>query len=46
MSTPQQIGETLEVDGILYGTLMDFDETTTGVYNVRKVRAVFKLGTR
>ena len=43
MTTPQQLGEALEVDGVLYGTLMDFDETTTGVYNVRKVRAVFKL---
>ena len=27
----------------LYGTLMDFDETTTGVIDIRKVRAKFKL---
>lgn len=43
MTTPQKMGEVLEVEGVLYGTLMDFDETTTGVYNVRKVRASFKL---
>ena len=43
MTTAQKIGEVLGVEGVLYGTLMDFDETTTGVYNVRKVRATFKL---
>lgn len=43
MTTPQQLGETLGVQGVLYGTLMDFDETTTGVLNVRKVRAKFRL---
>ena len=43
MTTAQKIGEVLGVDGVLYGDLMDFDETTTGVYNVRKVRATFKL---
>ena len=31
------------VEGVLYGTLMDFDETTTGVINVKKVRGKFKL---
>jgi hypothetical protein len=43
MTTPQKIGEALGVEGVLYGTLMDFNETTTGVINVRKVRAKFKL---
>ena len=43
MTTPQKLGETLGVEGVLYGTLIDFDETTTGVLNVRKVRAKFKL---
>jgi len=43
MTTPQKIAETLGVEGLLYGTLMDFDETTTGVLDVRKVRAKFKL---
>jgi hypothetical protein len=43
MTTPQKLGEVLGVDGVLYGTLMDFDETNTGVLDVRKVRATFKL---
>ncbi len=43
MTTPQKLGETLGVEGVLYGTLMDFDETTTGLYNARKVRGMFKL---
>ncbi|HXY53126.1 MAG TPA: GNA1162 family protein [Nitrospirota bacterium] len=43
MTTPQKLGEVLGVDGVLYGTLMDFDETTTGVIDVKKVRAKFKL---
>ena len=43
MTTPQKLGEVLNVEGLLYGTLMDFDESTTGVLNVRKVRAKFKL---
>ena len=43
MTTAQKLGEELGVQGVLYGTLMDFDEMTTGYYNVRKVRATFKL---
>jgi hypothetical protein len=43
MTTARELGETLGVEGVLYGTLMDFNETTTGAYNVRKVRAMFKL---
>lgn len=43
LTTAQKLGEVLGVEGVLYGTLMDFDETTTGAYNVRKVRAKFKL---
>ncbi len=43
MTTAKDLGETLEVDGILYGILMDFTELTTGAYNVKKVRANFKL---
>jgi len=38
-----QLGESLGVQGLLYGVLMDFGETTTGVYNARKVRGRFKL---
>jgi hypothetical protein len=43
MTTAQKLGETLGAEGVLYGTLMDFDETTTGILNVKKVRAKFKL---
>ncbi len=43
MTTAQKLGEVLGVEGVLYGTLMDFDETTTGVVDVRKVRAMFRL---
>jgi hypothetical protein len=43
MTTPQKLGEVLGVEGVLYGTLIDFDETTTGILNVRKVRAKFRL---
>lgn len=43
LTTARKLGEVLEVDGVLYGTLIDFDETTTGFYNVRKVRATFRL---
>ena len=43
MTTPQQLGATLGVDGVLYGYLLNFDDMTTGVYNEKKVRAGFKL---
>lgn len=43
MTTPQQLGEVLGVDGVVFGYLLDFDDVTTGVYNVKKVRAGFKL---
>ncbi|MBI3599972.1 MAG: DUF799 family lipoprotein [Nitrospinae bacterium] len=43
MTTPQKLGELLGVDGVIYGTLMNFDTQMTGVYNVRRVRAKFKM---
>lgn len=43
LTTAQKLGETLGVEGVLYGTLRDFNETTLGVVNVRKVSAKFKL---
>lgn len=43
LTTPQKLGETLGVDAVLYGTLMDFSELNTGLINVKKVRAKFKL---
>jgi hypothetical protein len=38
-----ELGEALNTEAVLYGTLMDFNETTTGAYTVRKVRAKFRL---
>ncbi|HYA86226.1 MAG TPA: GNA1162 family protein [Nitrospirota bacterium] len=43
LTTAQKLGEALGVQGVLYGTLMDFDEMTTGVINVKKVRGKFRL---
>ena len=37
------LGTTLGVDALVYGYVLDFDDVTTGVYNVKKVRAGFKL---
>jgi len=39
----QKLSDLLEVEGLVFGVLMDFGEVITGVYNVRKVRAKFKL---
>jgi len=38
-----ELGRTLGVDALVYGYVLDFDDVTTGVYNVKKVRAGFKL---
>lgn len=43
LSTPERLGEELGVDAVLYGYLLDFDTLTTIVYNVKKVRAAFRL---
>lgn len=43
MTTPQKLGEALGVDGVVYGYLLNFDQITTGAYNVKKVRAGFKI---
>jgi hypothetical protein len=43
LTTAQKLGQELGVEGVLYGTLMDFNETTLGAINVRKVRGKFKL---
>ncbi|MDY6822634.1 MAG: DUF799 family lipoprotein [Thermodesulfobacteriota bacterium] len=42
-ATVKKLKENLNVDGLIYGTLMDFKEVTTGLYNVRKVRGKFRL---
>ncbi|OGP17393.1 MAG: hypothetical protein A2V21_302220 [Deltaproteobacteria bacterium GWC2_55_46] len=43
MTNPAQLGEVLGVDGVIYGYVLNFDDITTGFYNVKKVRAGFKL---
>ncbi len=43
LTTAQKLGQELEVEGVLYGTLLDFDESTLGAVNVKKVRGKFKL---
>ena len=43
MADRQELARTLGVEGLLYGDLMDFHETTTGVYNSRNVRGRFMI---
>lgn len=43
LTTPEALGTELGVDYLLYGYLLDFNTVTTGIYNVNKVRAGFKL---
>jgi hypothetical protein len=43
MADKQELARTLGVEGLLYGDLMDFHETTTGVYNSRNVRGKFMI---
>ncbi|MBE9529471.1 MAG: DUF799 family lipoprotein [Proteobacteria bacterium] len=41
--SPKKLGEILRVDGLLYGYLLDFEDVTTGLVNVKRVRAGFRL---
>jgi hypothetical protein len=43
LTTAQQLGEKLGVDGVFYGYLLNFDETVTGAYDLNKVRMGWKL---
>ncbi len=43
MTDAVELGKVLGVDGVIYGYVLDFDHVTTGLYNVKKVRAAFKL---
>ncbi|MFY9271168.1 MAG: GNA1162 family protein [Candidatus Manganitrophaceae bacterium] len=43
LTTAQKLGETLGVDGVFYGYLINFDEVTTGIYNSHEVRMGWKL---
>jgi hypothetical protein len=43
MASVEKLREALQADGLLYGTIMDFGEVTTGLVNERKVRGKFKI---
>ncbi|MBI3398748.1 MAG: DUF799 family lipoprotein [Deltaproteobacteria bacterium] len=43
MSNPKELGQKLGVDAVIYGALFNFEEKTTGVLNIRRARAGFKL---
>lgn len=43
MTTAQELGKTLGVDGVFYGSLDEFNHKITGVYNVKRVRLRTKL---
>ncbi len=41
--SPEEIGELLDVDGLFYITLVDFNQVITGVYNNKTVSAKLQL---
>ncbi|WKZ31739.1 MAG: DUF799 family lipoprotein [Thermodesulfobacteriota bacterium] len=43
LTDPLALGELLGVDALVYGYVLNFDNVTTGVYNMKKVRAGFKM---
>ncbi len=43
MTTAQKLGEALGVDGVLYGSLDEFNHLMTGMYNEKRVRVRAKL---
>jgi hypothetical protein len=43
LTNPQQLGKMLGVDGVLYGSLDEFNHLMTGVYNEKRVRVRTKL---
>ena len=43
MADKQEMARILGVEGLFFGDLMDFHETTTGVYNSRNVRGRFRI---
>jgi hypothetical protein len=43
MASVEKLREVLQVEGLLYGTIMDFGEVTTGLMNLRKVRGKFRI---
>ena len=43
LTNARKLGEELDVDGVVFGELLDFNYTITGFYNSKVVRAKFKL---
>ena len=43
MASIEKLKEALDVEGLMFGTLINFEEITTGLYNAKKVRAKFKI---
>ncbi len=43
MAMPEKLGAALGVERLVYGYLLNFEEVTTGVYNVKKVRLGLRL---
>ena len=43
MADNREMAQMLGVEGLFFGDLMDFHETTTGVYNSRNVRGRFRI---
>lgn len=43
LTNPVELGQKLGVDAVIYGALFDFDEKTTGVLDVRRVKGGFKM---
>lgn len=42
-TNPVELGNKLGVDAVIYGALYDFDEKTTGVLDIRRVKVGFKM---
>lgn len=43
LTNPVELGKKLGVDALVYGTLYDFDEKTTGVLDIRRVKMGYKM---
>ena len=43
LTNPLELGKKLGVDAVIYGALYDFDQKTTGVLDIRRVKAGFKM---
>lgn len=43
LTSPEELGKKLGVDAVIYGALFDFDEKTTGVLDIRRVKMGFKM---